>query len=193
MLQSPHKRVLSRCLQGGIPGNAKSRHNLLRDLLGPPRPGIHKYPVRFPLRQHSFISHEPITPQRPHLSPIRHPRQHRDLVIHERRFQILDPVHPNEPRPAQLPRQSLSTTRLRMPNRRVLYPLNIRDVVDMPIRIHHFSSHSELQTKHRVHFEALRYSNHTRNLTNIFYVDDDATASRLLCELATLLATGKQG
>jgi hypothetical protein len=53
-----------------------------------------------------------------------------------------------------------------MPNRRLLHPLNIRDIVHMPIGIHHVSSHSELQTKYRIHFEALyRLSANTRKRT----------------------------
>jgi hypothetical protein len=64
-------------------------------------------------------------------------------------------VHPDEPRAAEIPREPGSAASLRVGDGRVLHPLNVGDVVDVAIGIHHFHSHSELQTKYRVHLEGL--------------------------------------
>ena len=37
----------------------------------------------------------------------------------------------------------------------VLHPVNVGDIVHVPISVHHFGGHSELQTKYRVHGQGL--------------------------------------
>src|SRR5262249_9156224 len=127
--------------------------DLLGDWFWTTRCGVNKYPICFAFREYGLISNEAIAPQGPHLSPIRHPGQHGYLIIEERGFEVLDAVHPDEPCPALFPREPRSAASLGVADRRVLHPLNVSDTVDVAISIHNFGSHSDLQTKYRVHLE----------------------------------------
>jgi hypothetical protein len=115
------------------------------------RGSIDKYPFRFALGEHRLFSEEATAPPGSDLSPIDHPCQDCDLIVQKGRFQVLDAVHPDEPGPAEFPREPRSAASLSVANGRVLHPLNISDIVDVAICIHDFGSHSDLQTENCIH------------------------------------------